>query len=242
LKLLIDLHNHTIASGHAYSTVYEIIMEAKRKGLKIIGITDHGPSMHGVLGEDFTGNLNILPNSYNGVEVKTGVETNILDQEGSLDIPERRLKRLDIIIAGLHDVVIKPWDKNGNTIALIKTMENKYVDIISHPGNPVFPIDKEAVVKMAKETNTLLEINNGSFYNSRVGSKENCYEIAKLCKKYKVPIIVGSDSHFVADVGRFDEALELLETINMPEELVINTSIEKFKEFMKIRNKAKEKL
>ena len=121
-------------------------------------------------------------------------------------------------------------------------MENKYVDIISHPGNPVFPIDKEAVVKMAKETNTLLEINNGSFYNSRVGSKENCYEIAKLCKKYKVPIIVGSDSHFVADVGRFDEALELLETINMPEELVINTSIEKFKEFMKIRNKAKEKL
>lgn len=239
MDLLIDMHNHTIASGHAYSTVLEIAAEASRKGLKMIGITDHGPTMPGVLGTDFTGNLAILPDFIYGVEILGGVEANILDPNGELDIPERRLKRLDIIIAGLHDVCVEPWEKEGNTIALINTMKNEYVDIIAHPGNPAFPIDKETVVLMAKETNTLIEINNGSFHNSRLGSEENCYKIAELCKEHGVPIIVGSDSHFAFEVGRFDKAIELLKDVGMPEELIMNTSVEKFKAFLKKRGKAR---
>lgn len=236
MDLLIDMHNHTIASGHAYSTVLEIAVEASRKGLRMIGITDHGPTMPGVLNSAFTGNLGILPDFIYGVEVLGGIEANILDKDGKLDIPERRLKRLDIIIAGLHDNCIESWGEKGNTVALINTMENKYVDIIAHPGNPAFPIDKEAIVLKAKETNTLIEINNGSFYN-RLGSEENCYEITELCKMHGVPVIVGSDSHFSFEVGRFDKAIKLLEKIRMPEELVMNTSVEKFKEFLQKKGK-----
>lgn len=238
MKFLLDMHNHTIASGHAYSTVLEIVTEANNKDLKMIGITDHGPKMPGVLGEHFTSNQRILPESIYGVEILNGVEANILDQNGGLDVPERRLKRMDIVIAGLHDAVIKPWDKEGNTKAIISALENKYVDIISHPGNSNFPIDMEEVVLKAKKLNKLLEINNGTFYSvSRTGSVENCYEIARLCKEYYVPVIVNSDSHFSLEVGKFDKAIELLKNIQMPEDLIINTSIERFRSFLEKRGK-----
>lgn len=238
MKFLLDMHNHTIASGHAYSTVLEIVTEAKNKGLRMIGITDHGPKMPGILGEYFTSNQGILPDSIYGVEILNGVEANILDQDGGLDVPDRRLKRMGIVIAGLHDVVIKPWDKEGNTNAIINALKNKHVDIISHPGNSLFPINMEDVILKAKEFNKLLEINNGTFFSvSRTGSLKNCYEIARLCKVHRVPVIVGSDSHFSLDVGKFDKAMELLKDIEMPEELIINTSIERFRAFLKMRGK-----
>jgi len=240
LKFVLDLHNHTFASGHAYSTIEEIAKQAKEKGLEMIGITDHGPFMPGVLSPSFTSNLIILPEVIYGVEVLRGVEANILDQDGNLDVPERRLRRLDVIIAGLHDVVTEPWDMIGNTKALLNAMENDLVDIISHPGNPAFPIDYEAVVLQAKKTNTLLEVNDGSFRSrSRVGSYKSCYEIVRLCIKHEVPIIVGSDSHFSFDVGHFDNATKLLKDINMPNELIINLSTENIKEYLQKKGRTR---
>ena len=239
MELLLDMHNHTIASGHAYSTVQEIASVASMKGLKYVGITDHGPAMPGGPHIFHIGNQRVLPKVIEGVQVLKGVEANILDQEGRLDIPDSMLENLDIVAAGLHDACIEPWDIEGNTKALLNTMKNIYVDIIVHPGNPVFPIDKEKFVLGAKETNTLVEINNSSFLNSRKGSKENCYDIARLCKKHKVSVIIGSDSHVAFDVGRFDKALELLESIEMPEELIVNASIERFVNYLKEKGKAR---
>lgn len=239
MKLLLDMHNHTVASGHAYSTVQEIATVANKKGLKYVGITDHGPAMPGGPHIFHIGNQRVLPKVMEGVEILKGVEANILDQEGKLDIPNEMLEKLDIVAAGLHDACIEPWDVEGNTRALLNTMKNKYVDIIVHPGNPAFPIDKERFVYGAKETNTLVEINNSSFISSRKGSKENCYDIAMLCKKHKVQIILGSDSHVAFDVGRFDKALELLESIEMPEELIINTNIDRFIDYLKEKGKAR---
>lgn len=240
MKFVLDLHNHTFASGHAYSTIEEIARQAKEKGLEMIGITDHGPMMPGVLSPSFTGNLIILPEYISGVEVLRGVEANIIDQDGNLDVPERRLRRLDIIIAGLHDVVTKPWDRWGNTKALLNAMENELVDIISHPGNPAFPIDKKALVLQAKKTNTLLEVNDGSFRSrSRLGSYDSCYEIVELCIKHEVAIIVGSDSHFSTHVGHFHNAIKLLKDINMPSELIMNFSTDKVKDYLRKKGKAR---
>lgn len=237
MKLLLDMHNHTIASGHAYSTIQEIAAEANKKGLKYVGITDHGPKMPGGPHVFHIGNQKVIPDKIYGVEILKGVEANILDQEGKLDIPDSMLKTLDIVIASLHDVCIEPWDLEGNTKALLNVMENKYVDIIAHSGNPVFPIDKEKFVLGAKKTNTLIEINNSSFSSRREGSKGNCYDIAKLCKKHRVPIIVNSDSHISFDVGRADKAIKLLEAVQIPEELIINTSTDRFIEYLKGKGK-----
>lgn len=42
-----DLHTHTIASGHAFGTIWENARAAKDKGISVLAITDHGPSVPG---------------------------------------------------------------------------------------------------------------------------------------------------------------------------------------------------
>ena len=237
MEILIDMHNHTISSGHAYSTILEIAKEASNKGMKYIGITDHGPSMQGAANIWHIGNLKIIPKVIYGVEVLIGVESNIINEEGELDVPDYYLENLDIVLAGLHEGPINSRDKTSNTKAVLNAMDNKFVDIIVHLGNPGFPVDMEQVVLKAKETNTLLEINNSSLYTSRIGSESNCKDLAELCKAYGVPVIVNSDSHFAMDVGRVDNAIKLLKDVKMPDELIINSSVERFQNYMKNKEK-----
>lgn len=237
MKYILDTHCHTIASGHAYSTVFEMAKEANNKGLELIGITDHGPAMPGGPHMFHIANQRVIPDSICGVEILKGVEANIMNDRGEVDLPEKILKNLDIVIASLHDVCIDPGDRDYNTRALMKALENPYVDIIGHPGNPVFPIDNEAVVLKAKETGKLIEINNSSFLGSRKGSLQNCIEIAKLCKKHQVRIVMGSDAHISYHVGRFDKAIQILNDIEMPEELVMNISSQRLKDYLKSRGK-----
>ena len=87
-------------------------------------------------------------------------------------------------------------------------MENPYIDIIGHPDDGRYPLDYERVVKAAKATKTLLEINNSSLKPSgfRLNTKENDVKMLKLCKQYRVPVILDSDAHFADDVGRMSYA------------------------------------
>lgn len=233
MEILVDLHNHTAASDHAYSSIDEIAREAERKGLKYVGITDHGPEMPGEPDLDHIENLRVLPSKIHGVEILKGVEANIMDQDGKLDVPDPYIKNLDIVLAGLHNFSKESWDRDGNTRALLKAMENEDVDVIVHPGNPDFPINKEDFVLGAKKSKTLVEINNSSFVKSRTGSSKLCRNIALLCKEYRVPVVINSDSHISFDVGNTDQALELLKSIDMPEELIVNRSVESFETYFK---------
>ncbi len=237
MKYLIDMHNHTISSGHAYSTIQEIAKEASNKGMKYVGITDHGPSLKGAASIWHIGNLRVVPDNIYGVEILKGVEANILNEEGHIDVPEEFLSHLDIVLAGLHEGPLHSMDKEGNTKAILNTMDNKYVDIIVHLGNPGFPIDIEKIVLKAKEKNKLIEINNSSLHTSRSGSAKNCLEIALMCKKHNVLMIFNSDSHISFDVGRFDQIFELLERVDIPEELIVNSTLDRFERWMKSRGK-----
>ena len=84
MHIVADLHTHTIASTHAYSTVYEMVRCAKAKGLIAIGITDHGPDMKDGPHEWHFSNLNIIPREIDGVAVIRGIEFNICPG-GALD-------------------------------------------------------------------------------------------------------------------------------------------------------------
>ncbi|WP_138203474.1 phosphatase [Haloimpatiens lingqiaonensis] len=238
MKYISDLHTHTIVSGHAYSTLLENINEASKKGLKILGSAEHGPKMPGGPHIFYFANLKVIPREMQGVKILRGCEANIIDFEGNLDIPERILKNLDFVIASLHDVCIEPGSIEENTNAVIKVMDNPYVDIIGHPGNPSFPIYEEEIVKKAKEKNILLEINNSSFVSSRIGSKDTCSKIAALCKKYGTRIIINSDAHFATAIGDFKEAELILESVGMPEELIINRKQKDLLDYLKQKGKA----
>lgn len=232
MKILLDMHTHSIASGHAYSTVEEMSQEAKKKGLKYLGITDHGPSMPGAPHIFHIRNQKVIPKTIHGVRILKGVEANILNKDGDLDIDDDILSELDIIVASLHEPCIKATNIDDHTEALINVMNSRRVHILGHIGNPSFPIHKEKIVLEAKKTNTLIEINNSSFISSRPGSYENCKEIALLCKKHRHHIIIDSDSHYADSIGAFKEALDMLEEIDMPNELIINYQEDMFLKFL----------
>lgn len=92
---LMDLHTHTVASGHAYNTIYEMAKSASEKGLQLLGIADHGPAMPGASDAIYFSNFKMLPRDLFGIRVMFGCELNILDYEGHVDLPERILERLD---------------------------------------------------------------------------------------------------------------------------------------------------
>ncbi len=236
MKLIVDSHTHTMASGHAYSTIQECAREAGLKGMEMFAMTDHGPAMEGTTGIAHFWNLKAIPNNIYGVRVVKGTEANITDWTGKMDIPDFILKRLDFVIAALHDVTITPMTAEEHTEALVAALKNPLVDTIAHPGNPIFPVDIERVVKTAAEYGKLIEINNHSFLG-RKGSGENCREFVKSCIRHGTRITCGSDAHFSFDVGRLDIVQSLLEEENVPEELVICSSLSRFEAYLEERGK-----
>lgn len=240
MNFLVDTHTHTVASGHAYNTLFENLKEASEKGMKVVACTDHGPSMPGASHEWYFSNFRVLPREIYGVTLLKGCEANIMDYEGNLDITDRIQRSLDIIIASLHDACIVPGSREENTSAIINAMKNPNVDIIGHCGNPLFPIYEEEVVKKAKEYNVLIEINNSSLQKqggSRKGSSEICKKVAKLCKSCGVQIVIGSDAHCCFQIGDFKDAHGLLTEVEMPEELIINTDPGKVLSYLKNKGK-----
>ncbi len=222
-----DLHIHTVASGHAYSTVMEIAQAASEQGLKMIALTDHGPCMPGGPHAYHFSNQAVIPAELFGVRILKGIEANVVDRKGTLDLDDFRLAKLDIVLAGLHTLCAPYGTRCENTEMMINTMKNPWVDVIVHPGNPEYEVDEEAIVKAAVEHDVALEINNSSLTVSRRGSVEHCNNIACLAKRYGAKILLGSDSHFALSVGNFAQALQLLTNNDIPVEYVLNTSVEK---------------
>ena len=232
MKAIVDVHTHTTFSGHAYSTLLENIKEASNKGIKVLGVADHAPTMPGTADLSYFANLDAVPRMLYGVKILRGCEANIIDYEGNIDVPENIANRLDYMIASLHEVCIKPGTIEQNTNAVMKAMENKNVFILGHLGNPKFPIDIEKVVKKAKEEDKIIELNNSSFVTSRKGSEPNCYKIAELCKKYEVKCIFGSDAHICFSIGEFSCVEKMIAEIGMSKELVLNYKKNMFTDYL----------
>ena len=228
MKIIADMHTHTIASGHAYSTVNELAAAAAEMRLQALAITDHGPSLPGGPHIYHFGAMRFIPREISGVRILTGCEANILEIDGRIDIPDNYLHRLDFVMAGFHECC--GFDSQGivrNTEAMIKTMRNPRVHAISHPGNPAFPVDYEAVASAAADTGTALEINNASFNLSRCGSRPNCEQLAREIKRFNAPVIVGSDAHIAQNVGQFASSLEVILQAGIDETQVVNSSLER---------------
>ncbi|MPW26566.1 PHP domain-containing protein [Alkalibaculum sp. M08DMB] len=237
MKIELDTHTHTIACNHAYSTITEIAKEAKKKDLKLVCITEHGPQMPGGPHKYFFANIRVVPNQIDGVKILKGIEANIMNVEGTIDLPDEYEDRMEIVLAGLHEMLLPPGSIKENTKAVINTMNREVVDIITHLGNPVYELNYDDIIKAASDTNTFIEINNSSFVHTRKGSFNNCLSIAEKCKKNNVSISLGSDAHFATDVGDYTEALKMLKSIEFPEELVLNTKVDRLLSYLRGKGK-----
>lgn len=155
MDYLLDVHTHTIASGHAYNTIMEMAKAGFDKGLKLLGITEHAPMMPGTCHAMYFHNLKVVPRTMCGIELMLGAELNILDYDGHIDLDTRVLKQLDLKIASLHSVCIQPGTRKENTQAVLGAIHNPLVDIIGHPDDGIYPLEYEPIVEAAKETNTI---------------------------------------------------------------------------------------
>ncbi len=228
----VDTHVHSVASGHAFSTVGEIAAVACKRGLEGVAITDHGPALPGGPHLYHFMSLRFIPPFIDGVRMLRGVEANILDA-GKLDLEERVLHELDIVLAGLHEGCgYSGASVPEHTRAMLQAMEHPEVDIISHPGNPAYRVDYVAIVEQAVRTGTALEINNASFSVSRKNSAPCCVEIARLCAEKGALVAVGSDAHICSGVGKFTDAIAALNHAGIRPEQVVNRNLEALVAFL----------
>lgn len=231
---ILDLHTHTIVSGHAYNTLYEMLHSASQKGIRLLGVTEHGPRIPGACHPFYFLNFKVVPRMLFGVRLLLGCELNIVDYEGNLDLEPRLQQRLDLGIASIHDPCYTSGTIAQNTAAYIGAMKNPAVHIIGHPDDGRFLSDYETLVCAAKEHHVLLEINSSSLAPgcNRKNSRENILTILEYCRQYQVPVILDSDAHCEVDVGNHTRAHNLLCEIDFPEDLVVNYSLEKTASFI----------
>ncbi|MBV7297181.1 phosphatase [Enterovibrio paralichthyis] len=241
MKLIADTHTHTIASGHAYSTITENARAAADAGLEFLCVTDHASTMPGAPHHWHFVNQRVLPDFLSGVRIVRGVEANILNSDGELDLPLYVYASLEWVNASLHEAVFKAQNEAAHTQAMVNAMESQLVDAIAHPGNPSYPIDIERVVSAAADLGVAIELNNSSLNGSRKGSEPNCLAIAALAKEKGAWITTGSDAHFSQDVGNLGSVATLIEQVGMSREQVITSSAALFEEFQFKRHSIRQR-
>lgn len=230
MRVIADLHCHTAHSIHALSPLEECVRAAAKKGLRFLAITDHGNGI---------GVGNAPNNSYfkrvaeelcdepiimDEVRLLGGVESNILNHDGEVDIPSHILRKLHIVIASLHKECIPPNGKDTlYTEACIKALKNPHIDILGHPDDPRYKIKIDEVVDAAAKYGKVIELNNNS-PKSRPGSEEITYQLAEAAKKFRAFVSLGSDAHFSLKVGNLDHVVDIAEKAGISESYILNCS------------------
>lgn len=235
-SIAVDTHTHTVLSGHAWSTLRENSASAAKKGLAGICLTEHGHAMPGSGPFFLAPAQKMLPRSIEGVRLFRGIEANIIDLHGRLDISDRFLLEAEFCIASLHDLCMTPGTPAENTAAMITALGHPGIDVLGHIDDIRAPCDFERIILAAKELGRLVEINNNSVI-MRKNSLERVTELARLCAKHGARVTVSSDAHFDDMIGTVGPALEILDNVGLPDELVVNRSLETFNAYLAERDK-----
>lgn len=225
--LKIDLHIHTIASGHAQNTILEYINRAKELKMKIIGFSEHGPAVPGSVSETYFKCLDRLPRYVNGVMILRGAEANILDRKGGLDISDKTIEnKLDYVIVQFHKNT--GWNGVGikaNTAALVKAIRSGKINIISHPYlHHDFPLDIKKVSDEACKNNVLPEVNLHYLTYDKVKDTimTDLKTMIGIVRKNKKKIIVNSDAHNIWELGDDSALKKIKKKIGLTDNLIIN--------------------
>lgn len=233
---ILDIHTHSIASGHAFGTIREMAQAASERNLQILGVSEHAPGIPGTTDPIHFTNLSAVPRTLYGVHIIHGCEINI-QNGGTLSLAQRYIDFLDYAIIGLHKNCYQDEGILKNTENVISCMEHPKVHFVSHPDDGAIPLDYEKLVLGAKQHQVALEVNNNSIRNkaNRLNCMENYRTMLKLCMEQKVPILASSDAHDPSLVGEFSLVKELLREVQFEESLILNTDPQKLWDFIGYR-------
>ncbi len=229
--ILLDVHTHSIASGHiSKDTITDMARAASNMSLRILGISDHGPASIGAGSVSYFRNLRYAEKERFHISLLYGVELNILNKNGDVDLGEDILSSLDYAFISMHHPTYESGTVQENTEAYIHAMRHTKVKFIGHPDDDRYPVDFEKLLVAAKERNVYPEINNASLMPDayRKGGHKNSRTILALCKKLALPVLLSSDSHGKKHIADMSCILPLLEECSFPPYLVLNSSPELF--------------
>jgi len=242
MKLYGDYHTHTEYSRDGTASIDAMVKTAKEKGLQEIAITDHGPkSFNGCKTKHYPHVRALIEKARaeHDMTVYVGVESNVMNAEGQIDVPEDFRKDIDILLCGFHPGVWKSvsiksmfnfWLPNymclmmrwfpkrrvrKNTVAMINAIEQNDIDVWVHP-NRYFKLDVVEVAKTCVERGTLIELNGKK---KGLAIRPIDYErMAAIGAKF----IISSDAHRTQDVGQWDRVSEFLKNCDWKSEDIIN--------------------
>lgn len=220
-----DLHIHTLASHHAYSTLLENVTYAAKAGLSLIAITDHGYGAPDAGNTWHFGNQVIWPRVMEGITVLRGAEVNIMDMEGRIDLTDRDLKDLDYAVVSLHPYCVRPVDRDAHMNALRTVLDHPLLHTIGHPADVLFDLDFDLLAKLAAAKGKYLEINEHAMRYDAVYEKN--LTLLAACKKYQCPVVLSTDAHVCFEIGLFSKTDRLLQEAAFPEELIWNQDPER---------------
>lgn len=230
-----DLHIHSNNSDGAHS-IEELVEAAQKRGYEYIAITDHSQSLKvagGVSVEEKKKQIDEvrrLNKKLAGFTVLIGAEVDIKD-DGSLDYPDSILKELDVVVAAIHAGFKQSKEKLTHRI--LKAMQNKYLTFISHPSGRLlgqrdaYELDYDEIFKMARETNTFMEI--------------NCYPLrldltdvwARHAKEKGVKMVIATDAHQLGHLDYMKYGVAVARRGWLEKKDVINTlPLEKVKKIL----------
>lgn len=192
-----DFHVHTNATdGH--NSLAEMVEAAKKKGYEYVGITDHTKRVtvaHGLKVPELEKQLEEIDRlnaKLKGITILKSSEVDILE-DGTLDLPDSVLKKLDLTVCSVHYNFNLPKEKQ--TERIIRAMDNPYFNILSHPTGRLigtrdpYEVDMERIIKAAKERSCAMEINS---YPDRLDLNDtHC----RLAKDVGVKVAISTDSH-----------------------------------------------
>jgi putative hydrolase len=220
----VDFHVHSLFSHCGLHTVLELLHQARTLGMKGFAVTDHGLTLGGRLNSVF---FERFQSPDPEIVIFKGIECNITDNNGTIDIPNSYLPHIDLVLLGIHPNSEKGHSKEHYTSLLIKALQkNKMVDIVSHPNDPNYPVDYALLAKAASAAGVALELNNSKIRYARSSAAE-ALQLLDACKTYRCHIAVNSDTHAIHELGDDSAVTPLLERMGFPAELIINNEKEK---------------
>ncbi len=218
-----DLHAHSLFSSCGLHSIIEMLTKAEQRGLKAQAITDHGPFLGRKPSSTF---FERLDNPVEGILLLKGMECNVINEDGEIDVIDKFMQWYDVILTGFHYFEKKDSSPSYYSEIMTKAIiKNPCIDIIVHPNAPGYLMDFRIITESAAEYDVAVELNNAKLNLGR-SSEEETIGLIEACKNAGCKVAVNTDAHALNEVGCHEKIERLLNKTGFPEERIVNRTLE----------------